>query len=212
MDSLAQLLLSYDLFAYPLIIVASVIEGLVTALAVGALSREGYLVFGEAFIVAIIGAHVHDILFWWVGKKLRPARRKKFFFIRFDKLTLFLEKIKDDMGMYVFASKFAWNLNRFVLAAAGYSGMPLKKLLRHSSPAAIIWVTLMMSLGYVFADQTKLFQQRIEIAGLIIAGIIIGIIVLQSIVWRYIKQYFKLNGLVSQKQRKLFTKKNSVDE
>jgi membrane protein DedA with SNARE-associated domain len=128
----------------------------------GILSRNGYIDISNLVIIAFVGAVLHDIFYWYIGTKLRKAGLEKYLFFKVDRLKKYLDKIKRDSGLYIFISKFTWNLNRVTLIASGYAALPFRKLMKFSVPASIIWVTTFSALGYIFAFKTNLLKQRVE--------------------------------------------------
>ncbi len=162
--------------AYAILCAAMLLEGGEISLPLfGALSRTGAVDLPVVVVIGIGSAIGYDALFWWLGRHLLKKNIKKILFIDIARIEETLERIRPSVGFFIFFSKFAYGLNRVVLAAAGYLNVRLKKMLRYSIPAAIIWVILLTSLGYVFADRAQLFRKRIEHWGgfLIIALVVV---------------------------------------
>ncbi len=109
---------THRLIAYLVIFLAVLIEGEIILLLAGILCRNGYLDFYNVILIAFIAAFCHDLFFWSVGWKLADSGRKKFLLIDLEKAAIFFEKLKMRDGFYIFASKFAWSLNKVVLVAS----------------------------------------------------------------------------------------------
>lgn len=150
----------------------------------GILIRSANVSFLPTLLIAVCAAFFHDIVFWLIGKKLYAAGKKRFLFFNLQKVTAILDRVKGRDGLYIFVSKFAWNLNRFVLLGSGYLGTSFATLVKHSAPAAIIWTTTFLSLGYFFADQAKILKRDITAALVLFTIFLIIIIVLENLLQR----------------------------
>jgi len=190
MEWLSSFIHNYESLVYLIVFVAIIIEGDISVLLFGALSKERALSFFKILPVIILAAIVHDILFWSIGGRLSKMKKKKYLFLNFEKMADFLDKIKPSIGIYIFLSKFAWNFNRVVVVSSGYIGVPIKKFIRYSTLSACLWSITYMSLGYVFADQTKIFKQKIGMAGALIVGFIIAMILFEIYIKKILKKYF----------------------
>lgn len=179
MPWLQHLVENYPHFVYPLIFLIVIAEGDFFLLLLGVLIREKYLNFGKVYLFAVLAALVHDFIFWSIGKRLSKFRKEKYLFINLEKITLALEKIKPQIGFFIFFSKFIWNFNRITLVSAGYIRTSFKNIIKYSLAASLTWVMVFLSLGYVFADQTEIFKQKIETAGPIILLTIIILVTIQ---------------------------------
>lgn len=164
---------AHPILFYFIVFAGMFVEGDFMLLFMGALSRGGYVHFMEVLPIAVFATLIHDILFWWIGTRLARLQRKKYLIFDLESMARLMDRIRPVAGAFIMLSKFAWNFNRIILVSMGYVKIPLKKLLKFSSITAIIWPVLYMSVGNVFADQTGIFKQRIEIVGLLVAGILV---------------------------------------
>jgi membrane protein DedA with SNARE-associated domain len=194
MDQLSLFIQDYHSFIYLIVFVAIIIEGDISLLLFGALSKERILNFSYILPVVIVAAIAHDLIFWKIGTRLSRMNKKKYLFFNFEKMSRFLDKIKPSIGVYVLLSKFAWNFNRVVIVSSGYIGTPIKKFLKYSCLSAFLWSITYMSLGYVFADQTDIFKQKAEVAGILIAAVIIVIAIFEIYIKKTLKKYFFENN------------------
>ncbi|MFA6136198.1 MAG: hypothetical protein WC705_02475 [Candidatus Paceibacterota bacterium] len=190
MDWLNSFIDQYSNFAYLIVFLAIIIEGDVSLLLFGALSKEHYVKFWEVYVIAIVAAAIHDIIFWNIGDRIAKSNRTKYLFFDFIKAKAFLERMRPLAGIFIFLSKFAWNLNRVVLVCVGYIRIDFKTFVKYSIPVAILWPLIFLSVGYVFADQTQIFKQKIEIAGLFIIGILVLLVVFELKLKTIFKKYF----------------------
>lgn len=197
MEWLAHLISSYYSFAYIIVFFATIIEGDITLLVVGALTKGGYLSFLKVFLIGCVASVIHDIIFWSIGVRLSRLKKKTYLFFNLEKINGAFDRIKPVMGIFIIFSKFAWNFNRVVLVLGGYVGIPFFRFIRLSIPAAFLWTFSYLSLGYVFADQTNLFKQKIEYIGLLIAAIIFIIVLFELYLKKIIQRYFYQTTSVS---------------
>jgi membrane protein DedA with SNARE-associated domain len=168
-------------------LVVFLIEGELTLTLSGVLCRNHYLDLFDLMAIGFVAAVLHDVLYWSVGVRLAKTLREKFFLVSADKVRKLLGRLKSRYGLFIFVSKFAWGSNKPVLAAAGYTHVPLKELLRYSVPACLVWVVGLTLLGYSFASQTGLLRKDIKTATLLLLGFVVVILVLEEIVRRILK-------------------------
>ncbi len=174
--------------SYLIIFLSIFVEGEIILLVAGVLSHRGLLNISDVIIIASGAAILHDLFYWWLGGKLLKTEKEKIFFVNLEKIKGFLDKLKLGDGVYVFISKFAWNLNRIILVAAGYLKMPIRELLRYSIAASIIWSITFASLGYVFASETHILRKDIKTATIAVAIFVIVIIGLENLLRRQIEK------------------------
>lgn len=190
MEWLTLFINNYPSLIFFIVFLAVVAEGDVSLLLFGALGKEKILKFWQVYVIAIFAAMLHDVIFWSIGRWLSKTQRKQYLFFNLEKVSVFLEKIRPMAGMYIFTSKFAWNFNRVVLVACGYIGIEFKKFIKFSIPVAFVWPLVFLSLGYVFADQTDIFKQKLEYAGLFIIGFLAFFTLFEIYLKKYILKLF----------------------
>ncbi len=178
---------------YLVAFVGMFIEGDIMLLILGALSKEKYVSFTGMFLVAFVATIIHDIIFWKIGRKLGKLKRRKYLYFNITNFTSFLERMSKYAGLFIIFSKFAWNFNRIVIVAFGYIALPLKKLLRYSIVSATLWPLSYMSIGYIFAEETDIFRQRIEVVGLLVLGIILLIVLFEMYIKKIVFRFFNNN-------------------
>lgn len=164
------------------------IEGEITLVLAGLLTRKHLLDFGDLLTIGIIAAILHDILYWAIGRMLIEKKSTHFLFIHLEKMGKFIEQVHKRYRLYIFVSKLAWGLNKPVLVSVGYLKIKLRQLLTYSIPACIIWVASLVSLGHVFADETHLLRKDLKTAGLLVAGFIITLLLVEYGVKRFLKK------------------------
>lgn len=179
---------THRILSYLIIFLSIFIEGEILLILAGVLSHKGYLDIFDVIMVASVAAILHDLLYWSIGGKLSKTSREKFLFINLEKVKGFLEKLRVSNGLYIFISKFAWNLNQVVLVTSGYMKMSVNELLRYSIPASLVWSVTLVSLGYVFAFETDILKKDFKTASLILAGFIIVIVVLENLLRKMLEK------------------------
>jgi len=192
MHNLGQILLNFSEFhralTYVVIFFGMFIEGEVILVLAGILIKSGQIYFLDAFIIAFVGAAMHDVSFWMMGKKLLKTSSKKFLFFNLEKIKTFLDKFDGFNAMYVFISKFGWSINRVVLISSGYLKVPFQKLIKYSLLANLFWVTIFISIGYTFAGTTEILKKDLKLFSILVTVFIIAIIVIENLIQKFIKK------------------------
>lgn len=166
--------------AYAILVFAMLVEGGEVSLPMfGALARTGAVDFFTVASIGIAATIVYDALFWWLGQHILKHGVKKILFIDIRKVEIALARMRPSIGLFVFFSKFAYGLNRVMLAAVGYLNIRLQRVLSYSIPAAILWTFSLISLGYIFADRAQIFHKRIERLGFFVIAALVVIIVFE---------------------------------
>jgi len=182
---------AHRILSYIIVFLSIFVEGEIVLLIAGVLSNKGLLDISNVIIVASCAAILHDLLFWSLGKKLLKTNKKKIFFVNLERVKGFLDKLRLDDGLYIFVSKFAWNLNRIILVAAGYLKMPIQELLRFSVAASVIWSVTFVSLGYAFASRTDILRTDVKTATIAVSIFIVVVIGLENLLKRLIENKTK---------------------
>lgn len=157
---------THQVLLYAILFLGMFVEGEMMLIFAGVLIRSRSIHYFDTIAIAFIAVLLHDIGYWYIGKKLAMVRREKFLGINLKKAEKFFAKLKKREGLYIFTSKFAWGMNRFVLIASGYFQTKLVKLVKYSMGAAIIWTTTLVSLGYIFAEQTAILKKDIKMVAI----------------------------------------------
>lgn len=178
---------AHRLTTYGIIFGGMFIEGEIILLLSGVLIKAGAIRFFYTLIITFIAVALHDIAYWYIGKKLFQFHQTKFLWFKIDKFLPLLHKIKKREGFYVFVSKFIWNTNRFVLISLGYLNTPLEKFLKYSLAAAFFWPLTLISLGFMFAEQTELLRQNLKIATVSVIIFVAAIMILGEISRRFFR-------------------------
>lgn len=178
----------HQLLAYAIIFLGMFIEGEAVLILSGILVKGHTLHFFDTLIVAFVAVVLHDILYWQIGKILSRKKVKKFLFLNLEKFHPFQESSQAMNGVYIFISKFAWNLNRLALISRGYLNISLKHLIKYSIPAAFLWSVTFISLGYMFAEQTDLLKHDLKTVIIFVTGFLVLVIALESLMRKNFKK------------------------
>lgn len=174
--------------AYLIIFLIVFVEGEVILILAGILVRQHYLGFLTVLLVAFVASILHDMLYWWLGVRIKEMHRKKFLFIHIDHIGKVLNTFKDKSGLYIFIAKFTWGLTRLALIAAGYAKRPIQDIIRYSVVASLIWTVTLVSLGYVFASETHLLRKDIRTATLLVTGFVLGVLLVEYLVRKLVRE------------------------
>ena len=189
----AQFAHTHQVLIYLIIFLGMFVEGEIILILSGVLVRSRGIDFFDTLLIAIIAVIFHDIGYWYIGRLLSKTKKKKFWFVNLEKLENFLKRFEKRSGLYIFISKFAWSMNRFVLLASGYFKTPIKKLLNYSIPVAVIWTTTFISLGYIFADKTAILKKDLKLFAISIAIFLIAIIIIENTFQKALKKEEKID-------------------
>lgn len=163
---LAQFIEHHRILMYVILFLGMFIEGEMILIFAGVLVRSRNIHYFDTIAIAFVAVLLHDIGYWYIGKRLAMVKKEKVFGIDLKKAEKLFAKLKEREGLYIFTSKFAWGMNRFVLISSGYFQTKLKKLIKYSIGAAVIWTTTLVSLGYIFAEQTAILKKDVRMVAL----------------------------------------------
>lgn len=176
------------LATYAIVFFGMFIEGEAFLILAGILVRGQVVDYTDTILVAFCAVILHDIGYWFIGKRLSMTKKERGWFINMEKTGKILKKLKKREGLYIFMSKFAWGMNRFALLSSGYSNTPIRKFLKYSIPAAFIWTTTFVSVGFMFADRAGLWKKDVKMVALLAATFFIGMVIFEYQVGKSIKE------------------------
>lgn len=145
---------------------------------------EHKLTLWGVIVVGVVACTAGDNLGYWIGRRggrpLLERQRKIFrisdrhlargesFFLRYGSFTIFF-------------ARFVFGLRILAGPLAGVLKMPWKKFLLFNFLGAVVWVSLIASLGYFFGSRWEWFMNELDDAQLVFAILaIIGLLFL----WR----------------------------
>ncbi len=166
-------------------------------LIIGALSRLGFIDFWDTFFMAFLGTVAGDIFWYKIGERYGEQCIKKYgrwFFMtskRFEKLE---HIITDKGGLFIFISKFMYNMNHISEVAAGAVNFNFKKYLRVQLFVSAIWSCGFMSLGYFFANNLKSLERDVALFTAVLLAIFVAFILLDRKIEKLLEKRFLKNG------------------
>ena len=166
-------------------------------LVVGALARFGFIDFWDAVFFALLGTFLGDIFWYQLGKRYGEnfvSKYGRWFFMtpqRFEKLKNLITK---NGGLFIFISKFMYNLNHISLVAAGTIGFNFRKFLRFQIFISIGWVLAFISLGYFFAHNLAGLQHDVKVFTIVVVLVFGGFILIERFVEKLIERRVMRDG------------------
>jgi membrane protein DedA with SNARE-associated domain len=200
---MAQLL--YSFLSYPHYLIYAgifllmIFLGEELLLIVGALARFGFIDFWDAVFFAILGTFFGDMFWYQLGRRYGEnfvIKYGRWFFItpaRFNKLKAFIMR---KSGLFIFVSKFMYNLNHISLVAAGAIKFNFRRFLKFQIFVSMGWVLAFVSLGFFFANNLAGLQHDVTIFTIVVVLVFAGFILLEKILEKFIKSkvFDKENG------------------
>jgi len=170
-------------WAYLLLCVAMVFEGELFLAAAGMMVRLHAFNFTESLFFALSGVLIGDMLWYFIGRKLRsryPHHRVSTFVIK--RVKKYLPDIERNPFHVIFLSKFLYGLNHSTLVALGFLRVPFGYFMRVQLIASFIWSLLFLTIGYVFGSVAITFTNRLRhfmifaVLSLVIIAVIVYVI------------------------------------
>lgn len=149
---LTGLVENHQVLAYLIIYLGSVFEGEFFIIFTGILIHLKALDLWLSIIFIFLGALSKTFIGYWLGKFLfRRFQHNKFFEYIQKRVYNILPRFKTKPFWSIFISKFIMWANNIVIIFSGYEKIDYKKFLKAEISATIIWVPLMLFLGYFFS-------------------------------------------------------------
>jgi len=167
-------------------------------LIIGALSRLEVLNFWAAYIVAFLGTVAGDIFWYKLGEKYGEDFAERYgclFFLTPERFKKLKERINHRGGIFIFLSKFMYNINHISEAAAGAVRFNFKKYLRYQLPVSALWAFAFISLGYFFANNLGSLKYDVTLFTMVLLAIFVAFILLDRTIERLLeKRFLKLGN------------------
>jgi len=166
-------------------------------LIVGALARFGFVDFWDAVLFALLGTFFGDILWYQLGRRYGEnfvLKHGRWFFMTPQRFEILKRLITKNGGLFIFVSKFMYNLNHISLVAAGTIGFNFKKFLKFQIFVSIGWVLGFISLGYFFAHNLAGLQHDVKVFAILMVLVFGGFILIERFVEKLIEGRVLKNG------------------
>lgn len=149
---LIRLVEHHQILAYSVIYLGLIFEGEFFLISTGILAHLGALNFWPVLILALLGAFSKTFFGYALGEFLfKIFNHHKFFKYIQKRVYGILPRFKTKPFWSIFISKFIIGANNIVIIFSGFEKIDYKKFLKAEILATIIWVPLMLSLGYIFS-------------------------------------------------------------
>ncbi|RUM47733.1 MAG: DedA family protein [Hydrogenothermus sp.] len=187
METLEQFLKNYGYIA---VFIGTFLEGEIFVLITGFFIKLGYLKIIPSFVFASLGVIVHELIYFFLGRwkgrefllKNRYTRKK------YRKAKQFLEKYG---VLSIFIVRFLYGMRIVPIVLMGASGFNVYKFLFFNILSLFIWMSIYLSLGYVFGKLAEVYFGKAKEYYFIAVGILFAIITLIFLIFK-IKE--KLNS------------------
>src|SRR6185369_7335984 len=181
-----ELLQRYGLWA---VFFGTMIEGDLTLLFSGVLSRAGLFTFEEAFLVGTAGGFVGDSLSYLIGARFRGRARTWHFFIRARPRV---EKLMSRFGVLsVFIVKYVYGLRTTSAIFYGLAHFGFLKFAGLTLVSCAVWVGVLTGLGFTFATGIEKLVgdlKRIQIILLVVVIILATVYIISRFERRVIEE------------------------
>jgi undecaprenyl-diphosphatase len=139
----------------------------------GVLVHEGRAGLGLMLVCAASGAVVGDSLGYWAGRRLGPRLRsgrlgRRVGEQRWQRANDYLRRRG---GRAVFLGRFVGVLRALMPAIAGQANFPYPKFLAYNLPAAVLWGTGFVLLGFAAGGSWRLIDRWLGEASLVLAAL-----------------------------------------
>lgn len=159
-------------------------------LIVGALARFGFIDFWDAIFFALLGTFLGDIFWFQLGKRYGEnfvLKYGRYIFITPERFKKLEKLIKRQGGIFIFLSKFMYNLNHISLIAAGAIKFNFRKFLRFQIFVSVGWVLAFTSLGYFFAQNLAGLKHDVKVFAIVMVLVFAGFILLERFIEKIIE-------------------------
>ena len=181
-----ELLQRYGLWA---VFFGTMIEGDLTLLFSGVLSRAGLFTFEEAFLVGTAGGFVGDSLSYLIGARFRGRARTWHFFIRARPR---IERLMRRFGVLsVFIVKYVYGLRTTSAIFYGLAHFGFLKFGFLTLASCAVWVGMLAGLGFTFATGIEKLVgdlKRIQIILLVVVIIVATVYIISRFERRVIEE------------------------
>ncbi len=183
LESLVIYVQKISFWIYPLILLFSFLESLVFVgvifpgtilIVVGYLCYLGQVHFSLAFVFAIAGAILADIMGYYIGRRkgldLKIGQKsifKHFYHPEAGKLLL------DGGGLSIIVGRLIGPTRAFVPFYMGAAGEKERRFILYDLAGVIVWATFYLLLGYLFGDSYELVKKFISGLEFLIIALII---------------------------------------
>jgi len=184
--TIAEVLIFFKKFGYPIMFLGSFIEGVSVMLLGGFFAARGYFSFSLVWLAMFLGDVLGDVMWYYVGyfggtriigkiEKIFKTKLKE----KSEKMKKFLE---ERGGRIIIGIKFTAGLCFAMLITTGTVKMKFKKFLKYDVLGSIGWVSLMCGLGYFFGESYDLLDKYVKRMGFVVTGMVIAAFIIVKVI------------------------------
>lgn len=142
----------HQVLVYLFIFIGLIFEGEFFLIFTGILTHLGALNFWVSLVFVFLGALSKTFLGYALGEFLyKKFQHHRFFTYIQKRVYNILPKFKTKPFWSIFISKFIIGANNIVIVFSGFEKINYKKYLKAEILATMVWVPLLLSLGYLFS-------------------------------------------------------------
>jgi membrane-associated protein len=154
LGSLTYVILFLIVFAETGLVITPFLPGDSLLFAVGAVTQSTTLHFGIAYVTLLVAAILGDTVNYWIGNKIGPrvfAKENSRVFKKeyLEKTRAFYDKYG---GKTIILARFVPIVRTFAPFVAGVGEMKYSTFIMYNIAGAFIWVTTLMTAGYLFGS------------------------------------------------------------
>lgn len=180
---LTNLINGNEILAYFLIFIAIVLEGELVLVFSGILAHLGVIDFRVLLVVAFIAIIVKTLVGYKIGMYFfQRYPQSRIFNILEQKVLFFLPRFKEKPFWSIFISKFIYGINNFTMIFSGFIKINFKTYLKAEFYSSIIWVLVLLSVGYLFSFTALAITHDIKKFFLLLIFFFIGFILLEQVI------------------------------
>lgn len=181
MDFLLGLLIEHG---YTIVFVWTLFEGETIVALAGFAAYLGYLKIAYVIPIAIFGATIGDLVFFWIGRlKGRELLAKRpGFAVRIERVHRMTERYH---GLIIFGSRFMYGFRTVIPIAFGANGVAPMRYFLWNLLGAIVWAPTFAFAGYAFGGAIDAFLGKAKDFEVVVALLVLGVAAaLQLWSWR----------------------------
>ena len=159
-------------WGYWLIFFAAIIEGEILVLVAGIAISMGYFDFKISLILCVLGALLHDTLFFILGRLWGSAivKRKPLWQKNIDKADRLIMRYD---WMLIIAYRFIYGMRMIIPFVLGLSKLSFTKYLFFSFVGSLLWALIILLLGYYVGSFIVIALNEINLLTLIRENIVL---------------------------------------
>lgn len=176
-------------YGYIFLLVGTIFAGETVILAASFLASLGFFNIYIVIGISLIGTVVSDNIWYYIGRKSHDFVNKWY-----DKLRLprrgydFINKnFNQHYSKFLFISKYVYGTSTITLIMAGRQKMNYRKFFILNSISTIVWLGVIVSLGYAVGFSWNRFEDYNNYSRYWILAFLAAIIVIRLIVSRVLK-------------------------